>query len=416
MSGASETTSNPTSGHGPGFWVVPILTLVTFVAMLNAMALGPFFPVISEDLNVSVALLGQVPALSMLLAAMLGLVVGPLADHIGHRRALLASLGVAVVSSIGIGFAPGYALLLVAALIGAGARAAAQPISMVIAGTMFQGDQQRRAISWVAAGATGAVIVGVPALTTLAEYSGWRVAFFALGILTLLLLLIVLRSINPDVTVVSSRFTFREIIDAFRPLVGHRPTVSLILSMLVGGIGVWMMATYIGAFYSDRFGYSIQQIGWVYFVAGVMLLLGSLMVGGRLGALPLRPLIATSRVLTGLAVAGLFLLPISGIVGVGLVAVQGVTTGVATVAVVVLLSRESPAGRATTMALNGSAMSMGVALGSALGGLLLGVADYWLLGIGAMVMSLFSAGIVLWGAEPSVSLAAAPEPEVPSQV
>jgi predicted MFS family arabinose efflux permease len=387
--------------------------MVTFVAMLNAMALGPFFPVISDDLNVSVALLGQIPALSMLLAAMLGLIVGPLADHIGYRRALLGSLGIAVVSSIGIGLAPGYVLLLVAALIGAGARAAAQPISVVIAGALFQGDQQRRAVSWVVAGATGAVIVGVPALTTLAEYYGWRAAFLALGTLTLLLLLMVLRSINPDVTVVSSRFTFREIIDAYRPLVAHWPTSSLILSMLVGNIGVWMMATYIGAFYSDRFGYSIQQIGWVYFVAGAMLLLGSLLVGGRLGALPLRPMIAASRMLMGLAVAGLFLLPISGIAGIGLVAIQGVTTGVAMVAVVVLLSQESPAGRATTMALNGSAMSFGVALGSALGGLFLGVAGYWLLGVASFLMSSLSAAIVLWKPAVLPSPAAATTPETP---
>jgi predicted MFS family arabinose efflux permease len=411
VSGTPQATSDSTADRAPGLWVIPILTLVTFVAMLNAMALGPLFPVISEDLSVSVALLGQVPALSMLLAAILGLVVGPMADHIGHRRALLASLGVAVVSSIGIGLAPGYVLLLVAALVGAGARAAAQPISMVIAGSLFLGDQQRRAISWVAAGSTGAVIVGVPALTTLAEYFGWRVAFLALGVLTLLLLLPISRSINPDPTEIPSRFTFREISDAYRLLLAHRPTSTLIVSVLFGQIGIWMMATYIGAFYSDRFGYSIQQIGWVYFVAGAMLLLGSLMVGGRLGALPLRPLIAASRVLTGLAVAALFLLPISGIAGVGLVAVQGVTTGVAMVSVAVLLSRESPAGRATTMALNGSAMSMGVALGSALGGISLGVADYWLLGIGAMVMSLFSAGIVQWGSIPSIELQPEPEPE-----
>jgi MFS transporter, DHA1 family, inner membrane transport protein len=411
MSGAPQTTTDSAAGQRPGFWVVPILTMVTFVAMLNAMALGPFFPVISEDLNVSVALLGQVPALSMLLAAMLGLIAGPLADHIGHRRALLGSLGIAVVSSIGIGLASGYVVLLVAALIGASARAAAQPISIVIAGTLFQGDQQRRAVSWVAAGATGAVVVGVPALATLAEFFGWRSAFFVLGILTLLLMLVVSRRIDPDVAAPESRFTLRGISDAYRPLIGHWPTGSLMLSMLLGNTGVWMMATYIGAFYSDRFGYSIQQIGWVYFVAGVMLLLGSLAVGGRLGALPLRPLIAASRVLMGVAVAGLFLLPISGIAGIGLVAIQGVTNGVAMVAVVVLLSRESPAGRATTMALNGSAMSLAVALGSSLGGLFLGVAGYWLLGIVALAMSGLSAVVVLWSAEPSADLTPAPEAE-----
>jgi predicted MFS family arabinose efflux permease len=413
MSGPPQASADPAAPNSPGFWVVPILTMVTFVAMLNALALSPLFPAISEDLNVSFALLGQIPALAMLLAAVLGLFVGPLADHIGHRRALLGSLGIAVVSSIAIGLAPGYAILLVAALVGAGARAAAQPISIVIAGALFQGDPQRRALSRVVSGATGAVVVGVPAIATLAEFFGWRAAFFALGIFALLLLLIVFRSISPDVTPITPRFTFREVIEAYRPVVKHPPTSSLIVSVLLGSISIWMMATYIGAFYSQRFDYTIQQIGWVYFVAGLMLLFGSLSVGGRLGSLPLRPLIAVSRVLTGLAVGGLFLLPISALAGIGLVAIQGLTTGVATVSVFVLLSRESPAGRATTMALNGSAMSLGVALGSSLGGLFLGLAGFWLLGFVGLLMASLSAAVVFWKPANLPSPTPTPAPKTP---
>jgi predicted MFS family arabinose efflux permease len=381
-------------------WIVPVLTLTTFAVMVNAMALGPFLPFIADELGTSVALLGQVPAMSMLLAAVLGLVAGPIADHVGHRRGLLGGLVIAVVSSAGIGLAPGYVLLLLAALVGAGARAFAQPIAIVIAGTLFRGEHQRRAISWVTAGASGAVIVGIPVLTTVAELFGWRVAFVALAGFTALLLFAAFRIIDIVQTRPDTAWTIGGMLGSYRPLLNHGPTATLIGATFVGGIGVWLMATYVGAFYSERFGFSIQQIGWVYLVPGATLFIGNLLVGGRVGSLSLRPLVVINRILNGVAVAGLFMLPITALIGVGLLAVQGLTTGIATAAVPILLIRESPAGRATTMTLNIAALSLGTAVGSALGGLLLAVSGFWLIGLFGLLFSCSSAGLVWWYHEP----------------
>jgi MFS transporter, DHA1 family, inner membrane transport protein len=401
MGSTPSTAESEQSRPEPGFWIVPLLTMTTLVSMLNAMALGPFLPVIAVDLDVSVALLGQIPALAMLLAAFLGFIVGPVADQYGYRRALLVGLGIAVVSSAGIGLAPGYFVLLIAALVGAGSRAIGVPIAVAIVGSLYQGDRQRRAISWVMAGMTGAAIVGVPALTTIAQLTSWRIAFFALAGLSAALL-VILRNIEAGPSREDAEVSVRGIIEAYRPLFRHRSTAALIGSILVGNVGAWMMATYLGAFYSARFDFSIQQIGWVYMLLGVTLLAGSLLVGGRLGALPLRPLLVGNRILMGVAVAGLLMTPIMVIAGIGLLALYGITFGIAQVATTVLLVRESPAGRATTLTVNVSAMSFGVALGSALGGLFLAIADFWLLGLGVLLFSCFSAGLVWWSREEAV--------------
>ena len=68
----AEAPSEPATDATPSRWIIPTLTLATFVSMLNAMALFPFLPIIAAELGTSVALLGQVPALSMLLAALRG--------------------------------------------------------------------------------------------------------------------------------------------------------------------------------------------------------------------------------------------------------------------------------------------------------------------------------------------------------
>ena len=382
---------------GTNIWSVPVLTLATFVTMLNAMALGPFLPVMAEDLNSTVSLLGQIPALSMLLAAALGLIVGPLADQFGHRKALMVSLAVAAVSSFAMGLSHIYLALMIAALVGAGGRAIAQPIAVVIASIHYTGSQQRRAIGWVSAGPAGAVVVGIPVMTAIAEFAGWRAAFGGLAGLTVVVLILAYVTIARDAQpkVAEGPPSIGNILAAYRPLVRHRPTLGLITSTLLGGASIWSAATYIGAFYDDRFNYSTQQIGWVYVVPGVALVAGSIAAGGRLGTVPLRPLVIGMRVLTGLAFGLLLIAPVSPLGGIVLLGIQGLSTGVATVAVALLLTTESPAGRATTMTLNVVALSLGTALGSALGGFVIAVSGFAALGLCSFAFSALSA-LLIW--------------------
>src|SRR2546429_125318 len=83
--------------------LVPMLTLAAFVNHLNLIAWNPFLPFIAEAHGVSVALLGQVPAMMLLLSAFFGLVIGPLADRSGYRLALLLCLVAVVASSLATG-------------------------------------------------------------------------------------------------------------------------------------------------------------------------------------------------------------------------------------------------------------------------------------------------------------------------
>jgi ribose transport system substrate-binding protein len=71
--------------------LVIVLAAVTFIDMTVVMALSPFFPNIAIELNTTVAALGQIQMATYLTGAMLGLLIGPLADHYGLRRVMIAS-------------------------------------------------------------------------------------------------------------------------------------------------------------------------------------------------------------------------------------------------------------------------------------------------------------------------------------
>jgi MFS transporter, DHA1 family, inner membrane transport protein len=80
-----------------------------------------------------------------------------------------------------------------------------------------------------------------------------------------------------------------------------------------------------------------------------------------------------------------------------------IANGASNVATVVLLTHAAPTARATTLTVNGSAMSLGSALGGALGGLLLATGGYGLVGIGTLVLGISSAVIVAWASRASTA-------------
>jgi len=79
--------------------LVPALTVAAFVNHLNVIAWNPFLPFIAEAHGIGIAILGQLPALLLVLSAVLGLVIGPLADSYGYRPTMVLSLLAVAASS-----------------------------------------------------------------------------------------------------------------------------------------------------------------------------------------------------------------------------------------------------------------------------------------------------------------------------
>jgi predicted MFS family arabinose efflux permease len=188
--------SNATS---PARALVPMLTLATFVNHLNVVAWNPFLPFIAEAQGATVALLGQVPAFMMLLSTFLGLVIGPIADRYGYRRALLVCILAVVMSSIATGLATELTVLVPAALLGAVGRAAVMPVAQAIAATSFVDETtRRRAVSRIQSGGPLAATLGIPLLTAIAVALQWRGAFIVVCAFALAIAFILWRILRRD--------------------------------------------------------------------------------------------------------------------------------------------------------------------------------------------------------------------------
>ena len=363
-------------------------------------ALSPFLPFVAADLGTTVAVLGQIPALAFFAAAVLGLVVGPLADQLGHRRTLLTGVAAASVGAVLTALAPSLLVLIPVAVVGAVGRSIGLPVAQAVVGTRYAGAALRRGLGLIQATGTLAPIVGVPLVTAIGAVAGWRSAFLALGVLggvAIVLMLWLLPPDRPGGDAERPKGTPARWISpsAFAPIVSDRPTLWLYGSSLARNLGVWAFVTYLGAYLVQVHELSAAEVGWVFTATGVGNFAGSMATGGPLGRIPLRVLAVAAPLLIAVSLGPIVMLPSGLSVVVVMLVVGFVGNGVSIVAHNTLLVSGSPAGRATTTSLNQTCMSLGGAVGGSVGGLLLATGGFPALGALTLVCNVVAAWCAL---------------------
>jgi predicted MFS family arabinose efflux permease len=343
-----------------------------------------------------VSVLGQIPALALFTAATLGLVVGPLADRFGHRPTLLAGVLASSLGAVATALAPSLLVLVPVALIGAGGRSIGLPVAQAIIGTRYAGAALRRGMGLIQATGTLAPIVGIPLVTAIGTLTGWRGAFLALGALGFVaigLMLWLLPPNRPDGP--EGREATRLSPAAFAPLLADRPSLWLYASSLIRNVGVWAWFTYLGAYMVQAYGLSAAEVGWAFTATGIGNFVGSMATGGPLGRIPLRALAIIAPVVIGCCLSATLIVPMGVALSVILMTLGFVGNGVGIVSQNTLLVDGSPAGRATTTSLNQTCMSLGGAIGSSLGGLLLATGGFPTIGLLTLSCNLVAAACLI---------------------
>jgi len=370
------------------------LCLGAFVATLVTIAPAPFLPAMADDLGVGVPLLGQTVAVMLLLSAVLGLVVGPLADRYGYRRLIVLGLVAAALALTTIGLAPSFSVLLGGSVAGGLADAAVLGPVLALAGTAFSGAASRRALGWTTASMAGTAVIGVPLLAAAGDVAGWRIAFVASGVGAVVVAGLAAAWLPVDALRPADRFRIGTLFTAYRPLLHHGPTLRLFGSSVLRSVSWYGLLTYLGAFLGDELGLSTGEIGIAYMVGGTGYVLGSLLAGGPLSRVPARVLLAGGNV----AMAVLMGVAFSSLLGaVGTVVVlffAAFAAALGWVGIAAMLTSESPAGPGTTMTLHGSLFNLGAAGGGAAGGLMLAVGGYGTLALGMPIFGIASALLV----------------------
>lgn len=376
--------------------VLAALCVASSLSVLNAMILSPFLSGMADDLNTSVALIGQAVTATAVCGALLGLVAGPLADGIGYRKLLLIGILMLALYDVGIALVPSLNALLVVQVFGGISGATVSPLASAIAGTRFTGERRRHAISRIYASASGASIIGFPILTAVGDASSWRWVFVILAFVSLAGLALTLYSVPTDAPTRTSRMRIGDVRQAYMPLLRHRPLALIFLGQFLRG-ACWVgVLTYVGAFFIDELGLSLGIAGFLWVVLSAGFLIGSLLVNGRLRRYDQRMTFALTATMMG-AFGGLMFLAEAPIaVSLALLFLGSLAGGIAEVTAVTIMANETTGLQGATMSLNSSVVRFGTAAGASLGGGLLALGGYPFVAIGLPLVAVLGSAVVWW--------------------
>ncbi|MFF7211644.1 MFS transporter [Streptomyces sp. NPDC008238] len=350
-------------GSRRGWASVGAVALGAFVVVMTETLPVGLLPRIAEGLHVSLGLAGLmvlVPGLSAAVSAPLFF----LGSGRLNRRPVILILGLTVlVSNAVVAVAPSFAVVLIARMLLGATIGAFWTVVSPVGPKLVGPAGGTRAITIIAAGISGGTVVGLPAGQILGSLIGWRLTFATAAAATLLVVVaqtILLPSIPPDKST-----HVRDLLKTVsRRAVQFGMAAGAVL--FIGQFAAW---TYITPFLTGHTHLSSGVITLLFVIYGCGGIVGSLIAGslfkrGVIGSF-VGSTTAVAAMLIGLASAGT--LPwLTGL----LLALWGLIWGIANPATLVWLLDAAPENQEAASAVNVTNLQVSLALGSALGAIL----------------------------------------------
>ncbi|MFF2372443.1 MFS transporter [Agromyces sp. NPDC058110] len=372
------TSSIPTVHPAPPFpWLgLIVLSAAVFLSVTIEMLPTGLLPDMSRDLGVGEPLVGLLVTVFAATVVALTVPLAALTKRVGRRRLIVITLSVLALSCVLTAIAPNYPTVLVTRVIGGAAHGVFWSVVGAYAGHLVPKEQLARAVSLTVAGGSAAFVLGVPLGTALGQALGWRIAFAAMGGLTLLGAVLVGRFL-PPVEHHAGRA------DAAPVRVRTDPTfVPVIVVCLITAtamIGMYSFYTYVAPYMTDVMGLPATAISPMLLAYGIAGAVGLVLAGAVLGRRPTIGLVV-AMVATALGAAGLAAFPEVPVVSIASFLLFGTAFGaLPTMLNTRLLHSASAKIRDAAASFYTTAFNTGIG-----GGALLGAALYGLIGLAAL--------------------------------
>lgn len=353
----------------------------------------PFAPALSRGLNV------PLPAITTIIAvfqasALVGFIVGPLADRWGYRRMMLAGMWMTTLGLLLGAMFPHYFWVMAGLFLAGLGKTVFDPAIQAYIGRAVPYSRRGQAVGVMEASWGGATLAGVPLIGLLMARFGWQSGFWGLAAASLMGGLAIWLVFPMDSVDPKNRPEPLPFWRTWRKLAGHGPAQGMLLFTFFISISNDAFFVVYGVFLESRFGVSLGALGLTVVIIGIAEIIAEVLtavIGDRLG-------LHRAVVLGTLGTIGAYLLlPLSGqghlALALGNIFLVFLTFEFAMVTSISFCTELMPTARATMMAGFYGIAAVGRVIGALSGGLI------WT-GFGWLPLCLFSAitgGLALAG-------------------
>jgi predicted MFS family arabinose efflux permease len=162
--------------------LVAFLSAAVFLVRTVAMMMGPVLVAVAAAFDTSVAATGQLAAAMGITWGITAPLVGPLSDIYGRRKVGLTGLMVMAVATLGSLLVWNYWGLLVCRLLAGVGAAMIPPNSVAAIADRFAPAERGRPISVLISASFVALVIATPVVAVLGEMGGWRLPFIVVGV------------------------------------------------------------------------------------------------------------------------------------------------------------------------------------------------------------------------------------------
>ncbi|WP_346973414.1 MFS transporter [Bifidobacterium adolescentis] len=372
------------------FFNLPVLILIasSFMLGMSEFIVVGILPDIAADLKISEVTVGNLVSLFAFVYAPVTPLGSALSARFPRFATHLTLIGIFLAGNILCAFAPNYAVLVVARIMIALVSGTLVAVAMTYAPDVTTDRFRTKFIAWVFSGFSIASVVGVPIGTWVANTFGWRWAFHIINVLTIMLIVGMVVALPRNSHIVKIGF-----LPQFRLFFDRRIQLG-VLTVVFGAAASYVFYTYLTPIMRDEVHVPEQylSVGLVIFGAAC---LWSNLYGGKLadrgrGVEPLthiRPIYCAHAVLMASLVVAHWVPVYGALLLVVLGMFMYLQNSASQVLYMDVASQSHPGSLNLAASLNSMSFNIGIALGSAVGGLVNGHFGLtWLGPVGALFL------------------------------
>lgn len=372
------------------FFNLPVIVLISLSFMLgmSEFIVVGVLPDIAAGLKVSEVTVGNLVSLFAFVYAPVTPLGSALSARFPRFATHLTLVGVFLIGNVLCAFASNYGVLVVARILIALVSGTLVAIAMTYASDVTTEQYRTKFIAWVFSGFSIASVVGVPVGTWVANTFGWRWAFHMINVLTIMLIVGMVVALPRNSHIVKIGF-----LPQFRLFFDRRIQLG-VLTVVFGAAASYVFYTYLTPIMRDEVHVPEQylSVGLVIFGAAC---LWSNLYGGKLadrgrGVEPLthiRPIYCAHAVLMASLVVAHWVPVYGALLLVVLGMFMYLQNSASQVLYMDVASQSHPGSLNLAASLNSMSFNIGIALGSAVGGLVNGHFGLtWLGPVGALFL------------------------------
>jgi len=389
MSNNDEETTITDSDASNQRRILWAIIIASSVVMIPSFVSGVLLLDISDTFGLPLGVVAQIFTASSILGVVSAIMLGMLTIRIRKKTLLITGLIAYMVFSVSCFLTTTFTSLLAAFSLSGLGLAFVMPMSMSLVGEHLPIKKRASAIGWISAAiALPGLVIG-PLIGFVVDLGGWRLAFIVFVLPhSLFALITVLRWIPAEARGIELEQNKVGLLSGYKEILKNRSALASLIGYVLANASLTVLGSYLPSYLRETFLVSTEFVSNVFATVYVVYIVGSVFCAWIVGRFGRKTVLVWSLLVESILILVSAVIPNLWVTLVIIYSAHLFMGFIYTVAISLALE-QLPGFQGTMMSLNSAAGNLGMALGSALGGLILVLYDYGLVGY-----SLGSLGII----------------------